>query len=120
MAEGEILEKAPDALAKRRALVKLSDGSEIAVLKWSNAKFAELLPFQASMDKIPFVAEQSVAEEDRERVRGLDFGDQIAIVNAAFELNVTEAVLKNLPTYMKNNARFVEAAAKSVSPSKAR
>ncbi len=108
--------KMPEALAKRRREVTLSDGSTIFVEKWSNEKFAALLPFQASMDKIPMIAEQSVAEADREKVRALDLGDQMAITNAAFELNITESVLKNFPAFMKNQARFVEATKRIVPP----
>ena len=109
------IDKSPDALANRQRVVQLSDDSTVVVPKWSREKYGVLLPFMADIDKIPVVAEQSVGEADREKVRGMEFGDQMAIANAAFDLNVTESVLKNLPAYMKNNARFVEAATKSVS-----
>lgn len=86
----------PEALKRRQRLVTLSDGSTVVVHKWSDQKNVELLPMVGLLPHVPTLAEQSVAEADRERVRAMDFGDKLAISTAASALNVGPAVLKNL------------------------
>ena len=112
--EGEGLGKVPEILAKRQAIVTLADGSTIVVHKWGRDKFSVLLPLVGSLKDFQTIAEQSVAEVDRERVRGMEPDDQLAISVAATALNVTEAVLKNLRALLDQNEGLAGALAKRV------
>lgn len=106
-----------EALAKRQRVVQLSDGSTVVVYKWSNQKSPELLPLVGLLAHAPTVAEQSVAEADREKVRGLEFEDQLQISTAASELNVTPGILKNLRALLDQRKGLEEALIPKKDPS---
>jgi len=110
------LGKTPEILGKRQATVELSDGTTVIVYKWGRDKFATLLPLVGNLKDSPTIAEQSVAEADREKVRALDPLDLLAISVAASKLNVTEAVLKNLSELLSQSRGLTEAL-KDPSPS---
>jgi hypothetical protein len=110
------LAKTPEGLGKREALVDLSDGSTIVVHKWASGKYRELLPHVGLLAGVPTIAEQSVAEADRERVRTMEFDDQMAIATAGSALSVTPSVLKNLQTLL-DQRRGLEDATKKAAPS---
>ncbi len=109
--------KTPEVLGKRTSIVELSDGKTIVVHKWSSEKYRELLGHVGLLSGVPTLAEQSVAEADRERVRGMDFEDQLAIATAGSELSVTPAVLKNLSTLLGQRRGLEEAMVKKEAPS---
>lgn len=111
------LSKSPEAISKRQAIVTLSDGSTIVVHKWSHLKQGELLPMVGLLPMVPTLAEQSVAEADRARVRDLDYDDLLSISTAATALNVTERTLKNLQTLLDQRKGLEEALKSSKSPS---
>lgn len=117
MAEAETLGTAPEALDKRQRIVTLADGSTIVVHKWSNQKSPELLPLVGLLVHVPTLAEQSVSEADREKVRGLDFDDQLQISTAASELNATPRILKNLRTLLDQRKGLEEALTRKKDPS---
>jgi len=100
----------PEALAKRRADVVLSDGSTITVHKWSWLKFQALIPLVGLLGSSLKLATESVEEKDRERVSKMDGDDILAISIAATNLNLTPGVLGNLETLLRHQARVEEAA----------
>lgn len=109
----------PEAHKKRQDVVTLADGSTIVVHKWSGPKYMEFLPKVGFLPHVPLLAEQSVVEADRERVRAMDFDDQLAISVRASALNVTPAMLKNLDALLQQRTGVEDALAKVKSPSKA-
>lgn len=104
------LGKTPAALGKRHQDVALSDGTTMRVLKWSWAKFSHLITVVGSPSRANEVAIDSVAPEDRERVKEMDPEDIIALAAAGTALNVTPGVLKNLPSLLRAAEALAEAA----------
>lgn len=99
----ETLGGPPEAIARRRADVQLSDGSTITVLKWSWAKFQKLIPLVGNLTEAKTVAVESVAEADRAKVELLEGEDILAISTAASDLNATPAALKNLQALLRQS-----------------
>lgn len=106
--------KTPDAL-QSGVNVTLGDGSTIRVLKWSWAKFKDMIVLVGNVKEALQVAEMSVAEEDRERVRNANPEDIMEIAAEAARINVTPKVMRNFPYFLEKGQALGEAitAAKS-------
>jgi len=98
----------PDALVNRLVKVKLSDGSEVTVERWAWVKKLELLRMVGDMDKVPVLAEASMAPADRPKISTMADEDVLAVYNAAIKLNVTAGLLKNAQTLGENLTQIAE------------
>jgi len=86
----------PAALANRREVVTLWDGSTVLVETWSWPKFLELYKSVGKMEQVPLLAEMSVQPCDREKVKNATPLDLVKIAAASTRLNMTPELLKNL------------------------
>src|SRR4051812_19706929 len=95
------LGKIPEAFLNQSKDVTLSDGSTIKVWKWSWLKFQALSQKVGTLSEQLEIATQSVKAEDREKVAGMEPGDIMEIAQAATDLNMTPAVMRNFPRLVK-------------------
>src|ERR1041384_4303597 len=87
------LEVLPDALNRERP-VTLSTGETVTVQKWSIAKARALTQMAGDDSKLAYLAEQSVIESDRGKLKELQEEDLLTVATAAVELNA--GLLKKL------------------------
>ena len=100
--------KTPEAL-QTGVNVTLEDGSTMRVLRWSWAKFKDMIVLVGNVHEALKVAEMSVAEEDRERVRKASPGDVLEIAAEAARINLTPKVMRNFPYLLEKGQALAEA-----------
>jgi hypothetical protein len=100
---------APAAIVKRRVDVVLSDGTVMTVHKWSWPKYQKLWSLVGNTTQALTIAQESVAEADRQKVETLDPDDIASLAVAATDLNITETTRKNLKAQLRQSGEIADA-----------
>lgn len=91
----------PAALLERQKTLTLTSGKTVVIERWSFRKLWELARCTGDPDKIPFIARESLREDDRQQFDALPMEDVLAVAAAAVDMNMTAQTGPNLLTLAK-------------------